>query len=91
NDRPLAKVYHQTRPNVLDSSEWPPLQAPLKPPTPTSNEPDSPQPTLLPSIIKQKSQISVSPLARCPPPSNNTTSTASNQPVHHSLCKTLSE
>ena len=48
---------HHPRPNILDSSEWPPLQAPLKPPTPTGNEPDSPQPTLLPSIVRQKSQV----------------------------------
>lgn len=48
---------HQPRPNPLDPSEWPPLQAPLKPPTPTGNEPDSPQPTLLPSIVRQKSQV----------------------------------
>jgi hypothetical protein len=48
---------HQTRPHILDSSEWPPLQAPLKPPTPTGSEPDSPQPTLLPSIVRQKSQV----------------------------------
>ncbi|CAF4290634.1 unnamed protein product, partial [Rotaria sordida] len=40
-------------------SEWPPLQAPLKPPTPTASEPDSPQPTLLPSIVKQKSQVCI--------------------------------
>jgi microtubule-associated serine/threonine kinase len=55
NERSLASIYHQPRLNILDSSEWPPLQAPLKPPT--GNEPDSPQPTLLPSIIKQKSQV----------------------------------
>jgi microtubule-associated serine/threonine kinase len=48
---------HQPRPNILDPSEWPPLQAPLKPPTSTANEPDSPQPTLLPSIVRQKSQV----------------------------------
>ena len=47
----------QSRPNILDSSEWPPLQAPLKPPTPTGSEPDSPQPTLLPALVKQKSQV----------------------------------
>ena len=50
---------HQPRPNLLDPSEWPPLQAPLKPPTPPTggSEPDSPQPTLLPSIVRQKSQV----------------------------------
>ena len=42
------------QPSILDSSEWPPLQAPIKPPTPTSGELDSPQPTLLPSITKSK-------------------------------------
>ncbi|CAF1411772.1 unnamed protein product [Adineta steineri] len=86
NDRSLTTIYHQPRPNILDSSEWPPLQAPLKPPTPTGSEPDSPQPTLLPSIVRQKSQISVSPLARCPSSSSHTNSSA-----HPSLCKTLSE
>jgi microtubule-associated serine/threonine kinase len=50
---------HHSRPYILDSSEWPPLQAPLKPPAPTGNEPDSPQPTLLPSIIRQKSQVKI--------------------------------
>ena len=49
--------YHHRQTNILDSSEWPPLQAPLKPPTPTSSEPDSPQPTLLPSIVRQKPQV----------------------------------
>ena len=57
NDRSLTKMYLQTRPNILDSSEWPPLQAPLKPSISTGNEPDSPQPTLLPSITRQKSQV----------------------------------
>ncbi|CAF1391366.1 unnamed protein product [Rotaria sordida] len=90
NDRSSTKTCKQVRPNILDSSEWPPLQAPLKPPTPTASEPDSPQPTLLPSIVKQKSQISVSPLAKCPPSSNSGLSIP-NQPTHSSLCKTLSE
>ncbi|CAF2768927.1 unnamed protein product [Rotaria sp. Silwood2] len=90
NDRSLTKAYHQVRPNILDSSEWPPLQAPLKPPISMTTEPDSPQPTLLPSIVRQKSQISVSPLAKCPPLSSSGLS-ASSQPVHPSLCKTLSE
>jgi microtubule-associated serine/threonine kinase len=57
HERTLTTVYHQPRPNILDSSEWPPLQPPLKPPTPTGSEPDSPQPTLLPSIVRQKSQV----------------------------------
>lgn len=57
NDRTLNRVYHQIRPNILDSSEWPPLQAPIRPPPYSASEPDSPQPTLLPSIIKQKSQV----------------------------------
>jgi hypothetical protein len=57
NDKTLTTIYNQPRPHILDSSEWPPLQAPLKPSTPTSTEPDSPQPTLLPSIMRQKSQV----------------------------------
>jgi microtubule-associated serine/threonine kinase len=48
---------HQSRTNILDPSEWPPLQAPLKPPMSMINEPDSPQPTLLPTIVRQKSQV----------------------------------
>ena len=56
-ERSLSSFASQHQPNILDSSEWPPLQAPLKPPTPTSSEPDSPQPTLLPSIIRQKPQV----------------------------------
>ena len=56
-ERSLSSFASQHQPNILDSSEWPPLQAPLKPPTPTSSEPDSPQPTLLPSIIRQKTQV----------------------------------
>ncbi|CAF0807085.1 unnamed protein product [Adineta ricciae] len=96
NERSASVNYHQPRPNILDSSEWPPLQAPLKPPTPTGTEPDSPQPTLLPLIARQKSQISVSPLAKCPSSATSSSTTNSNLPTsnpsaHHSLCKTLSE
>jgi len=40
---------------TLDPSEWPPLKSPTLPPS----ESDSPQPTLLPSIVKQKSQVSI--------------------------------
>jgi len=92
HERPITSYSTQTSqnypPNILDSSEWPPLQAPLKPPTPTSiSEPDSPQPTLLPSIIRQKTQISVSPLAKCP----GSASSLSNPSGHQPLCKTYSE
>jgi hypothetical protein len=56
---------------TLDPSEWPPLKSPILP----SGESDSPKPTSLPSIVKQKSQSSV----KC------------DQAVHQSLCKTTSE
>jgi hypothetical protein len=56
-ERSLTTIFNSPYPNILDPSEWPPLQAPLKPPTLTCSEPDSPQPTLLPSIVKQKSQV----------------------------------
>jgi hypothetical protein len=40
---------------TLDPSEWPPLKSPTLP----TSESDSPQPNLLPSIVKQKSQVSI--------------------------------
>jgi microtubule-associated serine/threonine kinase len=55
--RSLSTVYHRSRPSILDSSEWPPLQAPLKSPSPTGSEPDSSPPTILPSIVRQKFQV----------------------------------
>jgi microtubule-associated serine/threonine kinase len=41
--------------STLDPSEWPPLNSP----TLSTSESDSLQPTLLPSIVKQKSQVSI--------------------------------
>ncbi len=40
---------------TLDPSEWPPLKSPILP----SGESDSPKPTSLPSIVKQKSQVCI--------------------------------
>ncbi|CAF4395255.1 unnamed protein product, partial [Adineta steineri] len=63
----------------VDPSEWPSHNQSLL----SINESNLPQSTLLPSIVKQKSQNTLSPLVK--------SISSSEQPVRQSLCKTISE
>ncbi|CAF1202436.1 unnamed protein product [Adineta steineri] len=63
----------------VDPSEWPSHNQSLL----SINESNLPQSTLLPSIVKQKSQNTLSPLVK--------SISSSEQPIRQSLCKTISE